>query len=374
MRVIRMVVATAGIMIVLAGLVTRVSAQSEVVPFASDRWEIRAVESKVVSHLGRQSFYLKGGLAVVKDSQFVDGVIEFDLAFSTERGFLGAVWRLQDFNNYENFYVRPHQSGNPDANQYQPVFNGDDAWQLYYGEGYGAPVKYDFEQWVHIKIAVSGKNAEVYIKDMEKPALVVNELKRETKAGKVGLSAGNFAPAYYSNFSFDTRTPVLKGKAGATPVAPPGTVMSWQVSDVIEGKSLDKKYQLTANDKNKLQWTKLDCEATGICNLARVHGVQGERNTVFAKLTVHSESEQTKPMALGFSDMARVYLNGRLLYAGSDAYRSRDYRFLGTVGLFDELYLPLSKGDNELLVAVSEGFGGWGIKAQFEDREGIKLF
>lgn len=150
--------------------------------------------------------------------------------------------------------------------------------------------------------------------------------------------------------------------------------MSWQVSDVIEGRSLDKKYQLTASDTSKLQWTKLDCEATGICNLARVHGLEGERNTVFAKLTVHSESEQIKPLAFGFSDVARVYLNGRLIYAGSDIYRSRDYRFLGTVGLFDELYLPLRKGDNELWVAVTESFGGWGIKAQFEDMQGIKLF
>jgi hypothetical protein len=58
--------------------------------------------------------------------------------------------------------------------------------------------------------------------------------------------------------------------------------------------------------------------------------------------------------------------------AGADDYRSRDYRFLGTIGYFDELYLPLKKGENELIFAVSEDFGGWGIKALFEDPVGIR--
>ena len=330
----------------------------------------------MIDHLGRKSLYLKGGIAAVKNSQFTDGVIEFDIALTEERGFVGAVWRMQDFDNYENFYLRPHQSGNPDANQYQPVFNGVDAWQLYYGEGYGAPVKYDFNQWVHIKIVVSGKNAEVYIKDMDAPALFVSELKREIKPGRVGLSVGNFAPGYYSNFSFEAASnPPLKGKAKPAPQAPAGTVMSWMISDPIEAKSLEKKYQLTSADKLALLWwDKLDCESTGICNLAKLHGLQGDRNTVFARLTIQSDSYQTKPIVFGFSDIARVYFNDRLLYVGSDNYRSRDYRFLGTIGLFDELYLPLRKGDNELWIAVTENFGGWGIKAQFDDVKGIKLF
>lgn len=32
----------------------------------------------------------------------------------------------------------------------------------------------------------------------------------------------------------------------------------------------------------------------------------------------------------GCSDRAKVYLNGRLLYAGDNGYASRDYRHLGT--------------------------------------------
>jgi hypothetical protein len=35
--------------------------------------------------------------------------------------------------------------------------------------------------------------------------------------------------------------------------------------------------------------------------------------------------------------------------------------------------LPLKKGDNELWLAVTENFGGWGVKAAFDDMDGISL-
>ena len=54
------------------------------------------------------------------------------------------------------------------------------------------------------------------------------------------------------------------------------------------------------------------------------------------------------------------------------AARSRDYRYLGTIGLFDEVMLPLRDGDNELWLAVSESFGGWGVLARLPDENGIR--
>src|SRR5688572_23427680 len=220
---------------------------SQTIPFDSGRWEIQGGENRIIDYLGQKSLYLKGGTAIVKDSRFTDGTIEFDVAFAQERNFVGAMWRLEDAKNYEVFYLRPHQSGNPDANQYQPVFNGVAAWQLFYGERYGAPVKYDFNRWMRVKIVVSGENAEVYIKDMTTPALFISELMRETKPGKIGLGAGNFAAAYFSNFSFTPmKNPPLKGKAKEPETAPAGTILSWMVSGLIDGKSLENKYQLTA--------------------------------------------------------------------------------------------------------------------------------
>jgi hypothetical protein len=46
---------------------------------------------------------------------------------------------------------------------------------------------------------------------------------------------------------------------------------------------------------------------------------------------------------------------------------SRDYRYLGTIGLFDSVTLPLKAGENEIWIAVSEAFGGWGIMDRIVD-------
>jgi hypothetical protein len=359
---------------VLCSAAFALSLCAQSVPFDAARWVINAQQSRVEDYLGRRSLSLKGGHATVKDSVFTDGVIEFDIALTGERGFTGAVWRLQDDGNYEEFYLRPHQSGNPDANQYTPSFNGITGWQLYHGEGYGAPVRYRFNEWMHVKIVVSGQQAEFYIEDMEKPALFAHELKRVRQAGRVGLSAGNFAVAHFSNFSFTPlEKPVLKSAPRPAATAPAGTVMSWQVSNVFTEKSLEQKYQLTAADKAALTWQTLACERTGLANLARLQGISGEKNTVFARLTIVSEREQVKQFRFGFSDRVKVYFNDRLIYGGSDNYLSRDYRFLGTIGYFDELYLPLQRGANELWLAVSEDFGGWGIQARFEETAGISF-
>ena len=78
-------------------------------------------------------------------------------------------------------------------------------------------------------------------------------------------------------------------------------------------------------------------------------------------------------MGFGFSDRVKVYLNNNLLFSADDTYSSRDYRFLGTMGYYDSLYLPLVKGENVVFLAVSERFGGWGVQAKFQDMSGIRI-
>lgn len=348
-----------------------------IVPFDSNRWEITANQSKIEDYLGQKSLLLQGGFAVVKDSEFTDGIIEFDIAFTPDRGFMGGLWRLQDLNNFEKFYLRPHQSGNPDATQYTPVFNGITGWQLY-GKGYNAPVKYDFNQWMHVKIVVSGKNAELYVKDMNTPLLFVDDLKQEIKPGKVGVEVEPFAPAHLANFSYSSMAnPPLKGQAKEAQPTSQGTVMSWLVSNSFAENLLDEKLRLTVTEKQGLNWVKLNCEGSGLANLARVNTIGKDKNSVFAKKIINSDKDQIKQLEFGFSDRIKIYLNDRLLYSGHDEVASRDYRFLGTIGYYDAVYLPLTKGENELWMAVSEDpplpGGGWGLQAKFNNLEGISF-
>ena len=113
--------------------------------------------------------------------------------------------------NYEEFYVRSHQSGNPDACQYTPVFNGLAGWQLYHGEGYGKAIAYPFDEWMHIKILISGDWGEVYIIDMENPAVVIHDLKMEAREGKIGVKVNAFSPGRLANFSYSTDEQLEEG-------------------------------------------------------------------------------------------------------------------------------------------------------------------
>jgi hypothetical protein len=359
--------------ILLGALLTMTTpSTAQTVPFDSGRWRWKAAESRVEDHLGRKSLFLKGGTAFVTDARFADGAIEFDVAFTGERGFMGGLWRAQDDKDYEEFYLRPHQSGNPDATQYTPVFNGIEGWQLYHGPRYTVPITHRFNEWTHVKILFAGTRAEIYVRDMEKPALFVDGLKRSPEAGGVGVTVGDFAPAYFSNFSFQAmESPPIQGKAGKLETLPPGAIPSWWVSDVFPEGSLEGRDTLAAEELAARRWTRLETESSGLANLARLQGIKARQNTAFARKVVISDREQVKQLDFGFSDRVRVYLNGRLLFRGNDTARSRDYRFLGSIGYWDTLYLPLKKGENEILLAVTEEVGGWGLQAKLPDLAGI---
>lgn len=347
------------------------------VPMEAGHWQWNATEGRIEDHLGRKSLYLKGGIATVNDVRLTSGVIEFDIAFTGERGFMGGIWRVQDPKNFEEFYVRPHQSGNPDANQYTPVFHGVAGWQLYHGPLYSVPVTYRFNEWTHVKIVFAGAQAEIYYGAMEKPVLFVDELKRAVAPGGVGVSAlKGFAPAWFSNFSYTaTDSPAFRGSAPPPAKVPENLVPSWQVSDVFRESALDGKHSLGPEDLADRTWTRLDTERSGLANLARLQPATLVTNTVFARKVLHSSREQIKRLDFGFSNKVRFYLNGRLLFRGDDAARSRDYRFLGSIGFFDALYLPLREGENEILLAVTvnDDLGGWGVQARLEDFAGIIL-
>ena len=350
---------------------------ADAVPVDSDRWELHDETATVEKYLGEQSLVLNEGFAVVSDSDFTSGIIEYDIAFGSAPGFMGAIWHYQDTQNFEIFQMRPHNPKTPYAAHYFPYINGTVNFQVYYGEGYNATVDIPHDEWMHIKIIVSGVNAEIYIADMDNPAIVITELKlNQGLNGKVGLVTNlGMRPAatHFANFTYTSMdNPPLK-ETPAELMITPGIIPSWMISDPFEAKALEGKMRLSETDMQG-NWNKLDSERSGLANFARVQGIKDGKNAAFARTTIISEKDQFKRMQFGFSDTVKIYFNGHLMYDGSDVYASRDYRFLGTTGLFDAVTLPLRKGNNELWMAASElAGGGWGVQAKFDDMEGIQL-
>jgi glyoxylase-like metal-dependent hydrolase (beta-lactamase superfamily II) len=328
---------------------------AEKVPFDDPRWKINAKEYEITDYLGQVALKIKGGEAMLPDTDIKNGLIEFDIAITKDRGFAGLVFREQDKDNYEHFYVRPHQSGKLDANQYTPVFNGVSGWQLYYGKNYATAIDYRYNEWMHIKIIFAGSQAQIHI-DSDEPVLQINNLRRKELSGAIGVNSANFSSVHFANFQY---TNLANAYAIPKVVAEPlptkeGMIVKWQVSDTFDEKRLIGKTRLSNKIIEERNWNSLNAESTGITNIATIAKKAENKNTVFVKHTINSDGKNKRLLTFGYSDRASVYLNNTLIYKGNNGYMSRDYRYLGTIGLFDSVILPLNSGDNELWIAVSD--------------------
>lgn len=343
--------------------------QAMAAPIAPDspRWQFEGAPPQVVEHQGKRALYLVGTNAMLADANFDTGVIAFDMAVpNTKQSFPSVIFRGQDGGNYEHFYLRPHQNGNPDSMQYTPVINGMTAWQIY--KQYNAQTIFPVGVWMRVRLEIGEDSARVFV-NSDTPTLVVHDLKRERKAGFVMLK-GSLGGAYFANIDI---TPGAQDAAPAEPLAEliPGHVRTWSVS--APSAEADALAAAGANRLQDVSWTRLAIESNGIANLARVAPWTEKAPTVLARVVVRADRTRSVAMRFGFSDRVRVYLNGALLFTGDDSQASRDYRFLGTVGLYDALQLHLRRGDNDVVFAVSEGGGGWAAQAAFPEMDGLTL-
>ena len=338
------------------------------VPFDSSIWNTENAELIHTTFQGRKAVLLNKGGIYLKDIEFLNGVIEVDINISNRRNFPGVIFRMTGRGNYEHFYVRPHQSGNPDANQYTPVFNGTAGWQLYYGEQWSFPVAYNFGEWHHLKIVVRGGQADIYLDNMEQSALQV-DLLRDVAPGTIGVNTG-IAPVYFANFKY-SKSETTYPATSVESTAPENAITQWMISDVIadsltSGTTLDRSLK-------DLTWKLRDSESNGVINLSRFGVRKQGHNTVAVRLSIETKQQQVRKLEFGFSDKVKLFLNDKAIYEGHDRYMSRDYRYLGTIGFFDTVYLPLKKGQNELWFLITEAFGGWGLQAKFDDIAGLEI-
>jgi hypothetical protein len=115
-------------------------------------------------------------------------------------------------------------------------------------------------------------------------------------------------------------------------------------------------------------------EHSGLVNIAeyRRRGPTSTSNLalVFARSVITASRAQQMKLVFAYSDRVHIFVNGRLLFAGDGAFQARDPSFLGIASLGpDAIYVDLRPGPNEIVLAVSERFGGWGFAARLEPVE-----
>ena len=350
------------------------------IPTHSPRWELEA-NAKPTQYHGRKCLMLDGSAASVKDLELRDGVVDVDVITPASRGFFGIQFRVTDDGaNGEWVYLRQHKSGRPDAMQYTPILNTGANWQLYSGPGFADAVDIPKDQWFHLRLEVAGAQAKLFVKDMHKPALVMPDLKSGQQKGQVALGSLTGATCF-SNFVVHA-TPDTPWQR-QLPAMPAGTLTDWNLSPAFDAGQRKLEQPLSSAERDAMQWQAVQAEAPGLVPIYRYRKAPHPRVTfandwskrldpqpgmlaVYARTTIASEREQVRKLNLGYSDDVSVFLNGQILYRGRSAQNFRDPAgFLGIMDVEnDAVYLPLRKGDNELVLAVSELGGGWGFIAR----------
>ena len=363
------------LLIILMSLTIGMGLFAQTIPMDTAHWSIQARAYVLENYQGADAIYLQAGSITLKDKTFLNGTIEFDLFLKEEQAFPGVYFRAQeDTGNAEQFYLRPHLSGKPDANQAVPNVQGITAWQLYFGPTYSFPYEYKYDDWTHVKILVNGDRAQVFLDHANQPHLSWN-LFHPAKAGKIAFTGGNRSGMHLANIKISTTTPTLTNFQPIERAPIKGLVQQWAVSDMFTEQELDDPNGLSELIKNRKWVGKIEVEEGTAANISRIQSLAKARpkNTVFAKIEITADQDQVRLFEFGYSDRVVAILNGQPIYRGTNRWRSRDYRYLGTVGLFDAVYLPLKKGKNTLLMAVSEDFGGWLITGRFASQEGLEI-
>ena len=354
------------------------------IPPDSPRWELQG-EAQAAEYQGRKCLALDGGAAVLKDFEMRDGVVDVDVATSARRGFFGLQFRIaNDGVNAEEVYLRQHKSGLPDAMQYTPVLNTGRNWQIYNGPGFTGAVDIPKDVWFHLRLEVAGAQAKLYVKDMDKAALVMNDLKSGVQKGQVALYVLTGATCF-SNFEVRTTPDAIWERH--LPPMPPDTLTKWRLSPSYDALARNLERPLPPSESDPIRWQEVEAEPPGFVVLYRYREAPHPRvsfqgnfskrlepqpgmKVVYARTTIDSDRDQVKKLSIGYSDDVSVFLNGKILYRGRSAQGFRDPGFLGIVNPEnDTVYLPLKKGSNELMLAVSELGGGWGFICRLADLE-----
>jgi len=343
---------TAILFIVLAGITVVSFAADTAIPFDETNWELG--RAKVVKHLDRDALV---GSANLKDVAFTDGTIQVDIACTGARSYPGIVFRSDATGTYEIVYLRPHHGTTfEDVVQYTPTYRNVSCWQLFNGPGKTASADLRPGQWITLKLEISGDRCRAFLDDDPQPVLDIQHLALGTRSGAIGVHGPANGSAFFSNFRYTKETHNF-----GTPwrvETMPGVIQDWELSRVFpfDAATLDQY----PDNGQEMGWETVTAGPDGLVNVSALRSRANRAgDLVYAKTTITSETNRILKLEIGYSDVVTVFLDGKPLFAGNSAYRSRDASFAGIIGYHDVLYLPLKAGDNELLLAIAESFGGW---------------
>lgn len=346
------------------------------VPMTSKHWSFQESKVEFLTHKNVPALKIQqgGGLAVLKNLNFSNGIIEFDAEpmDAAAAPFVSVYFRFQNEEESECFYLRVGRAENNkrnDAVQYAPFIKGVNIWDML-GHFQG-PAHLNNKDWNHIKLVVSGLQLRAYVNDMINPALEIPYLEGDSKQGTLALEGF----AAFANLTIKPDAveglPSVKGVDLTNHDA--NYIRHWFVNKPVPlplGRELFSENFPGA----ETVWDSIHAERNGLINLTRKFGV-GNRQFIWLKANLRAAKDQRKKIDFGFSDEVWVFLNKQMVYVDKNLYLQGMRKTPnGRCSIENASFtIPLKAGDNELLIGVANDFYGWGIIARLESLDDIEI-
>jgi hypothetical protein len=323
---------------------------------------------------------LNEGVAVSNTAQFSQGAIDFDIK---PLGYndAGVIFHREGSAEGEFVYLRanPDCPAANDCIQYAPITHTMMGWNIYPNYQGSAPIS--STGWNHVHIEVIGDGMRVYVNHAAEPSLVVPRLWGLRQDGSLAFKG----PAIFANVVVD---PHAAGRP-AVPAASvqPGTIMAWHAAPPSR---YDRNTAVLASGAPAGDvWRPIEVEPTGLVNFGRAFGMANAPSPSLAwlKTEITAAAPTRRTLQLGFAEEIWVFLNGQLVYAGSNQYFPPETRLSPDGRLEpDNASVPLSlrKGRNEIILAVGNDWRshsgvlepspyGWAAEARIDQTDGLDL-
>jgi hypothetical protein len=360
------------------------------VPMVSSAWSTKGDAAFLPAQENRSAeLDLHHGTAVLENTDFSNGTIEFDVKF--HGGIAGMTFRQHE-NTGDVLYFRPSENcaSSNDCVQYMPRSHGIFEWDLY--NEYQSPAPIKLGAWSHVKVVLAGKKMSVFVNGNSAPVMTVEQMVGEFSSGTIELHG----PASYSNLTLtpDKTLVAALPDAEAKNTIHNDFIRGWQASIPFAmpshpDKSLDEATgnapSYASRPPAAASWQRIETDSDGLVNLSRTFGDRQTGSSIIAtwlKTDVESSRDQVKHVRIGWVREIWVFDNGKLIFASKNLYgipsasKTPDGRLSLDNGAFD---LPLRRGKNEVVVLLDDNMGGgaqhfgWGMQMKLSDSDGIRF-
>lgn len=166
----------------------------------------------------------------LKDFEFTDAIFEVKVLarvqqpspFAASQGFIGVYFRANANDSaFESIYLRPN-AGRSDNQAYRnhavqyfayPDFKFDRLRKENPGL-YETYADIGLDEWITMRIHVTGEKAELYLNDTKYPSFIVNKMKGSSAFGTIGLYVDIGTEGYFKDFKIISSIhPKVKGGA-----------------------------------------------------------------------------------------------------------------------------------------------------------------